>query len=45
VIRAHQDSSGGKGGSNTMLWDTLVEVFQPSYTPSSTRKHVRSTSR
>ena len=45
VIRAHQDASGGKGGSNTMLWDTLVEAFQQSYTPSSTRKRVRSTSR
>jgi len=45
VIRAHQDACGGKGGSNTMLWDTLVEAFQQSYTPSSTRKRVRSTSR
>jgi transposase len=45
VIRAHQDASGGKGGSNTMLWDTLAEVFQQNYTPSSTRKGVRSMSR
>jgi putative transposase len=45
VIRAHQDASGGKGGSNTMLWDTLVEAFRQSSTPSSTRKPARSTSR
>ena len=36
VVRAHQDSSGGKGGSNTMLWDALEEVFRPRCTPSST---------
>jgi transposase len=45
VIRAHQDASGGKGGSNAMLWDTLVEAFRRSSTPSSTRKPGRSTSR
>jgi transposase len=45
VVRAHQDASGGKGGSNEMLWDALVEVFQPSSTRSSTRKAGRSTSR
>ena len=45
VVRAHQDASGGKGGSNQMLWDALVEVFQPKSTRSSTRKAVRSTSR
>ena len=45
VVRAHQDASGGKGGSNRMLWDALVEVFQPRSTRSSTRKAVRSTSR
>ena len=28
VVRAHQDAAGGKGGSNEMLWDALVEVFQ-----------------
>ena len=44
-VRAHLDASGGKGGSNTMLWDALVEVFRPRSTPSSTRKRVRSTSR
>jgi len=45
VVRAHQDASGGKGGANTMLWDTLEEVFRPSSTPSSTRRDGRSTSR
>jgi transposase len=45
VVRAHQDASGGKGGSNEMLWAVLEEVFQPSSTPSSTRKAARSTSR
>lgn len=45
VVRAHQDASGGKGGSNRMLWDALVEVFQPRSTRSSTRKAGRSTSR
>jgi transposase len=45
VVRAHQDASGGKGGSNAMLWDALVEVFQPRSTRSSTRKAGPSTSR
>ena len=45
IVRAHQDASGGKGGSNRMLWDALVEVFQPRSTRSSTRKAGRSTSR
>jgi transposase len=45
VVRAHQDASGGKGGSNQMLWDALVEVFRPRSTRSSTRKAARSTSR
>jgi len=45
VVRAHQDASGGKGGSDAMLWAALEEVFQPSSTPSSTRKRGRSTSR
>jgi transposase len=45
VVRAHQDASGGKGGSNEMLWDALVEVFQPNSTRSSTRKAGRFTSR
>src|ERR1700742_4324746 len=45
VVRAHQDASGGKGGSDAMLWAALEEVFRPSSTPSSTRKRARSTSR
>ena len=45
VVRAHQDASGGKGGSNRMLWDALVEVFRPNSTQSSMRKAVHSTSR
>jgi transposase len=45
VIRAHQDASGGKGGSNATLWAALEEVFQPSSTRSSTRRADRSTSR
>jgi transposase len=45
VVRAHQDASGGKGGSNPMLWAVLEEVFQRSSTSSSTPKAARSTSR
>jgi transposase len=45
TVRAHQDASGGKGGSNKMLWDALEEVFQLKSTRSSTRKGGRSTSR
>jgi transposase len=45
VVRAHQDASGGKGGSNAMLWAALEEVFQPKSTRSSTPKAVPSTSR
>ena len=45
VVRAHQDASGGKGGSNAILWDALEEVFRPRSTRSSTRKGDRSTSR
>jgi len=45
VVRAHQDASGGKGGSDAMLWAALEEVFRPSSTRSSTRKRGRSTSR
>lgn len=45
VVRAHQDAAGGKGGSNETLWAALAEAFQPSSTPSSTRKPARSTSR
>src|SRR6266850_3061566 len=35
TVRAHQDASGGKGGSNRMLWDALEEVFRPRSTRSS----------
>ena len=45
IVRAHQDASGGKGGSDAMLWAVLEEVFRPSSTPSSTRRRGRSTSR
>ncbi len=45
VVRAHQDASGGKGGSRAMLLDALEEVFRPRSTRSSTRKGARSTSR
>src|SRR5215472_7137330 len=45
VVRAHQDASGGKGGSNETLWAALEEAFQPSSTPSSTLRAARSTSR
>ena len=45
VIRAHQDASGGKGGSSETLW-VVLEVASPrSSTRSSTRKAGRSTSR
>ena len=45
VVRAHQDASGGKGGSNAMLWAALEEAFRQSSTPSSTPNRDRSTSR
>lgn len=45
VVRAHQDASGGKGGSNAMLWATLEEAFRPKSTRSSTPKGALSTSR
>ena len=45
VVRAHQDASGGKGGSDARLWAVLEEAFQPSSTPSSTPRAARSTSR
>ena len=45
VVRAHQDASGGKGGSNEMLWAALEEAFQPSFTSSSIPKADRRTSR
>ena len=45
VVRAHQDASGGRGGSNAMLWAALEEVFRRSSTPLWTPKDGRSTSR
>jgi len=45
VIRAHQDASGGKGGSNETLW-VVLEVDSPRRsTRSSTQRVARSTSR
>ena len=45
IVRAHQDASGGKGGSSAMLWAALEEVFQQSSMPSSIRNPGRFTSR
>jgi transposase len=45
VVRAHQDSAGGKGGSRETLLAALEEAFQPKSTRSSTLMVVRSTSR
>lgn len=45
VIRAHQDASGGKGGSNATLWVVVEEDSRPSSTSSSTPRRDRSTSR
>ena len=45
VIRAHQDSSGAKGGLAAMLLAALAEDSQPNSTRSRTHKASRSTSR
>lgn len=45
VVRAHQDASGGKGGSSAMLWAALEEAFRPSSTQPSTPRRGQSTSR
>ena len=45
VIRAHQDASGGKGGSRKTASAILEAVFRPNSTPSPTPKGARSTSR
>jgi transposase len=45
VIRAHQDSSGAKGGSSTTRWVGLAEDSLPTFMPSRTRRETRSTSR
>src|SRR5690606_41204544 len=45
IVRAHQDSAGGKGGSSVTRW-VVLEVASPRKSaPSSTRKGGRSTSR
>jgi transposase len=45
IVRAHQDASGGKGGSSSMPSAVLAGVFRPNSTSSSTRKVDPSTSR
>ena len=45
VVRAHQDSCGGKGGSNPMRWAALEAVFPPSFTRLSMPGASRSMSR
>jgi transposase len=44
IVRAHLDAAGGKGGSNTMLWDTLEEVFRQKSMLSSTSEADHDTS-
>lgn len=44
IVRAHLDAAGGKGGSNTMLWDALEEVFRRRFMPSSTHEAAPGTS-
>src|ERR1700744_4737290 len=38
IVRAHQDASGGKGGSKTMPSAVLEAVSRPSFTPLSIPK-------
>lgn len=45
IVRAHQDASGGKGGSSGMRWVTLEVGFPLKSMRSSTPKGVRSISR
>jgi transposase len=45
VVRAHQDASGGKGGSSAMPSAVLAGVFRPNSTQSSIPKVGPSTSR
>lgn len=42
VIRAHQDASGAKGGSDAMLWAVLEEAFLPRSMPSAPPRASRS---
>jgi transposase len=44
VIRAHQDASGGKGGSSPTAWAVLEAVFQRRSTPLSMLRRDPSTS-
>lgn len=45
IVRAHQDASGGKGGSSETLWVVHVVDSRRRSTRSSTRQGARSTSR
>ena len=45
VVRAHQDASGGKGGSRAMPSAVLAEVIRPNSTPLSIPRAGPSTSR
>ena len=45
VVRAHQDSSGGKGGSRVMLSVEVAEAYPPKSTRLRTPKAGQSTSR
>ena len=45
IVRAHQDASGGKGGSSATLWVVHVVDSRRKSMPSSIRKGARSTSR
>ena len=45
VVRAHQDASGGKGGSRATPSAVLAEVIRPNSTPLSIPRAVPSTSR
>jgi len=45
IVRAHQDASGGKGGSGAIIWAVLEEAFRPRSMRLPRRKGSRSTSR
>lgn len=44
-VRAHQDASGGKGGSSSIVWVVVEEDSRRKFTRSPTSKGARSTSR
>lgn len=44
IVRAHLDAAGGKGGSNTMLWDALEAVFRRRFMLSSINEDDQGTS-